>query len=468
MTLLIVIVVLLAFMLLVSGSVMRRNRRDWQATRKYHRALNTLGQLNESGPAVDRPVTARGRSASDVPAKAPASSASSAAQEERAGAKALEGFRIIGPGPDRAPVPEPAMRAPAQESRVLAQASAAPAGASAATTQPSTGTPAGTGRRPPLLGTRHPAAHHLDRRQNGQSRQNGSSPGRRSAPMPTPTPAPAPSGPGNGWADHPPAAPPWDAEDAEEAGRPGRKAPAPPVLVFGADERPRGRHAAPAPVPAGPGPRGRHAAPAGPDADGPDADGPDADAPDPDDSDAGVVTRPAHLRPHRRPGRTGPIGRAGHNGRTPIVAAAAALVLAGAAVGAYQAAGGSGLPSRPAAAKQPIPHDTTVPTTVPPAPTTTVPPFTLVSNTNGTASYRLAGSPSVVVSAQGPCWVEAHQPNAQGSQIFAAILAPGQSETLRAPVFIRLGAPSAVTVTVNGMTLPALVTGGAPWNLDLQ
>lgn len=151
------------------------------------------------------------------------------------------------------------------------------------------------------------------------------------------------------------------------------------------------------------------------------------------------------------------------------------MVLAGAAVGAYEATGGSGLPSRPAAAKRPLaqPNGSGRPTgapttTAPPAPTTTVPPFTMISNANGTASYQLAGNPPVVVSAQGPCWVEANQSNAQGAVIFAATLAPGQSQTFRAPVFIRLGAPSAVTVTVNGTSLPALVTGGAPWNLDLQ
>ncbi|MBO0747665.1 MAG: DUF4115 domain-containing protein, partial [Acidimicrobiaceae bacterium] len=106
--------------------------------------------------------------------------------------------------------------------------------------------------------------------------------------------------------------------------------------------------------------------------------------------------------------------------------------------------------------------------TTAPAPTTTVPPFTLVSNTGGTASYQVTGSSTIVVSAQGSCWVEAHQSNAQGNQIFAALMSSGQSQTFHAPVFIRLGAPAAVTVTVNGASLPGLATDGAPWNLELQ
>lgn len=555
MTLLVAIAVLLILAMLVSSSFMRSGRRDWKATRRYHRALDTLGQINESGPTLDRSVTAPGRSAAEAvrptpgrraearseqraadadpraanPASDHAPQANGAAHGNGAGRRngagqghgqgpgkragrrggampgsrtspgerfepmAAEGFRIIGPVSPSASEEVRVVGASASEEvappaggraprEVTAQEAAAhealhggesqevaPAarGRAPQETQPhrdlrgreseevpatrgraSRVSPAtrarggglpGAGRQAPAAGNRRPAMRYLE----ATGERHGEAPGERLAddrqtrwpPVPLDaSTAPKANGrnglkaapAGDGAGEDSPAVPPWDQEqppwDPKHDGGGQQQEPEPAVLVFGADDVPPGRNTALA------------------------------------DPRAAAVTRPAHLRRNHRRGRA-------------TLAAAAAVVVAGAAVGAYEATDRSG-PTSPVAAKRPLAHhkalQSPAPTTTVPAPTTTVPPFTLVSNTNGTASYQVAGSPTVVVAAHGPCWVQANQPNAQGNQVYAALMAPGQSETLHAPVWIRLGAPSAVTVTVNGASVPALAGSGAPWNFDFQ
>jgi RodZ C-terminal domain len=443
----IVVLVLLALVIVLSGSVMRRSRRDWKATRKYHRALVTLGQLNESGPAFDHTVTAPGRSRTDVALPA---------RIRRAQALREQRFAEAEQQAER-------QRAVSQQG-VSEQGAVSNAAISADITAPATHATRGEGSgakdgaartRPPggtLAGTATSGATAVEGfRILGpvSGRTSGEAPVVRARPgAPTGTLFGAPRQPpvtlrgsaaasGNGSSGQTPHGQAHGGDlrgtGAEEDGGANGQGQKPKVVVLGADEVPGGRE------------RVLGGAQAG----GSNVGG----------SKVGAANGHTQLL-HRR-------------GRVALVGAAAVVML-GAAVGAVEATGGLGLPNTPAAAKRPAHHGATrslaaaPATTVPPAPTTTVPPFTLVSNTNGTASYQVSGSPTVVVSAQGPCWIEAHQPNAQGNQILAALMSPGQSETLHAPVFIRMGAPWAVTVTVNGASLPALATGGSPWNLQFQ
>jgi hypothetical protein len=156
-----------------------------------------------------------------------------------------------------------------------------------------------------------------------------------------------------------------------------------------------------------------------------------------------------------------------------LTVSSVALVLIGAAAVIYAVTDKS--PSHaaapPAAASASAPK-VTVPaattTTAAPASTTTVPPFHLVSNSDGTATYQVAAAAPISLSASGPCWVDAHKASSSGASVFTATMAAGQTQTLTAPVWIRLGAPAAVTIKVNGQALAPPATGGDPLDIELQ
>jgi hypothetical protein len=171
--------------------------------------------------------------------------------------------------------------------------------------------------------------------------------------------------------------------------------------------------------------------------------------------------RPAHLRHRRR------------RSRRPLALGAGAVIVAiGAAAGVYTLTNNT--PSHAAAppVSKPAPKTrVTLPvtTTTVPAPTTTAPPaFSLVSNVDGTATYQVAAAAPITLRATGPCWVDAHQANSSGASVFTATMAAGQTQTLTAPVWIRLGAPAALSIEVNGTTLTTPATGGAPLDVELQ
>jgi Domain of unknown function (DUF4115) len=170
--------------------------------------------------------------------------------------------------------------------------------------------------------------------------------------------------------------------------------------------------------------------------------------------------RPAHLRSrHRR-------------GRRPVVLGVGAVVVAiGAAAGVYTLTDNTPSHAATPPVSKPAPKTrVTLPvTTTVPAPTTTAPPaFSLVSNVGGTATYQVAAAAPITLRATGPCWVDAHQANSSGASVFTATMAAGQTQTLTAPVWIRLGAPAAVAIEVNGTTLTTPATGGAPLDVELQ
>jgi Domain of unknown function (DUF4115) len=125
-------------------------------------------------------------------------------------------------------------------------------------------------------------------------------------------------------------------------------------------------------------------------------------------------------------------------------------------------------PSTTVAPKAQVTVPPTTATTTPAPPTTAAPPFSLVSNVDGTATYQVAAAAPIIVRATGPCWVDAHQANSSGASVFTATMAAGQTQTLTAPVWIRLGAPTAVAIEVNGTTLTTPSTGGAPLDVELQ
>jgi hypothetical protein len=67
----------------------------------------------------------------------------------------------------------------------------------------------------------------------------------------------------------------------------------------------------------------------------------------------------------------------------------------------------------------------------------------------------------VLTASNGRCWIEAHRGSAAGEQLYAGVLEQGQRVQLRGRrLWIRLGAPSAVTATLNGheVALPAVTS----------
>ncbi len=151
-------------------------------------------------------------------------------------------------------------------------------------------------------------------------------------------------------------------------------------------------------------------------------------------------------------------------------AATAALLVAAAAI----AAGGALLQNHPHAAP-PVaqtPRRPAVAATVPSPSTTsptTVPPPTLVAGSTGYSLYRLPVASTILVAAAGRCWVEIRGHGPSGRLIYEGILVAGQSTSAKGRVWVRLGNPTAVTVSVNGHDLaPPAMVAGVPYDLQFE
>ena len=104
--------------------------------------------------------------------------------------------------------------------------------------------------------------------------------------------------------------------------------------------------------------------------------------------------------------------------------------------------------------------------------TTTAPPSVLVprSSTAGGADYTVTtASFSVQVNTTGSCWLEVG-PSAGGPFSFVGTVPAGQQKVFAAAsrLWIRLGAPANVTVTVDGTPLQLHAPGSAPYNLTIS
>jgi hypothetical protein len=104
------------------------------------------------------------------------------------------------------------------------------------------------------------------------------------------------------------------------------------------------------------------------------------------------------------------------------------------------------------------------PTTSPPRPTTTTTISPSVKRPDS-VTYTLSAPAQVTVAATADCWVEARAGSVKGKAISVMILRAGQHESFRAPVWLRLGNPTAVRVTA-GTTALELPSDG-PGNLIL-
>lgn len=165
----------------------------------------------------------------------------------------------------------------------------------------------------------------------------------------------------------------------------------------------------------------------------------------------------ATRRRHRR--------RRNHDRRHRLSSAAmilAAVLIFGGAVFLVANSSSGGHPHRSPAAAHP-------PATSPPAPTTTVPAASLISQTGSTATYQVSGSPTIELTFNSSCWTQIRQGSSSGSVVFEGTETAGSTRQLTGPVWVRLGDPAAVQVTVGGTTLnqPAM-TAASPFNLQFQ
>ena len=168
-----------------------------------------------------------------------------------------------------------------------------------------------------------------------------------------------------------------------------------------------------------------------------------------------------------------PSNRSGRKSVVGVVLAAAAICVALAAIGITLL----GLPGQ--GSSHNLSADTTTPTsakphqttTSSPPPTTNAPPpkpAVLLSASGGTATYELrSASASIVVSANGPCWLEVRANSPLGQIIYEGVLYAGQYSKVTGPAWIRLGNPPAVAVKVDGtvMAVPG-AQSAVPLNLQ--
>lgn len=163
-----------------------------------------------------------------------------------------------------------------------------------------------------------------------------------------------------------------------------------------------------------------------------------------------------------------------HRAVAGVVLAAAAVAVALAAVGIalnLRTAPRQGPQHLQTAATQtpvtaaPAPKPTSTPPTTSAPVTTTVPapsyPAVLVSSSRGTATYQLSSpSASIVVSANGPCWLEVRANSPLGRILYEATLQAGDHASVTGPAWLRLGNPPEVAVKVDGTPMP--VPGSRP------
>jgi len=82
--------------------------------------------------------------------------------------------------------------------------------------------------------------------------------------------------------------------------------------------------------------------------------------------------------------------------------------------------------------------------------------------------YHVPVAARVVVASFGTCWVDAHRGGSQGIDLFQALMNAGERHAMIGPLWIRLGDPAHVSITVNGMALrPPPAERGVPYNVQL-
>jgi hypothetical protein len=122
-------------------------------------------------------------------------------------------------------------------------------------------------------------------------------------------------------------------------------------------------------------------------------------------------------------------------------------------------------PSHPAARAAAPPAST-------PAPASTLAPPpgpVLVTTSAGYSEYRLSGPATIVLTASGTCWVQIRQDGPTGSVLYQGDLYAGQTRPANGPLWLRLGNPTQVTITVNGAALsPPSLVAGEPYNLQFD
>jgi hypothetical protein len=162
----------------------------------------------------------------------------------------------------------------------------------------------------------------------------------------------------------------------------------------------------------------------------------------------------------------------------PLAVAAASVAVAGIALGvelnrparrapqASQSTPPGRRPVLPARSTTTLAAPTT--TAAPRAATVPPQPAVLVSANGGTATYQLtSATASIVVKANGPCWIEVKAGSPRGQVVVEETLSAGQRSSVTGPAWIRLGDPPHVAVMVDGT--PMSVPGaGAAVPLDLQ
>jgi hypothetical protein len=141
----------------------------------------------------------------------------------------------------------------------------------------------------------------------------------------------------------------------------------------------------------------------------------------------------------------------------------AAVVIFGGAVWLVTASSSGSHPHRaPAAAQTPA-------GTAPAPSTTTAAAASLVSQSSTTATYQVSGSPTITITFNSACWTQVRQGSPSGTLLFEGTESAGATKQLTGPVWVRLGNPTAVSISVGGTTVAQpTVTAGTPYNLQFQ
>ncbi len=173
-----------------------------------------------------------------------------------------------------------------------------------------------------------------------------------------------------------------------------------------------------------------------------------------------------------RPRRQGPTFRSSKQGhRRWAAGAVAAAVLIVAGIVGFTLAGGSGSHGRHPALS---PHTTAPRHAVPPvasaqtSPTTAPVTAMLVASSAGSSTYRVDASATITFRAgTGTCWVEIRQTGPYGPVMFTGDLLAGQIREVNGPIWVRLGNPGVIAITVNGTLIsPPGMTTGEPYDLQ--
>ncbi len=214
--------------------------------------------------------------------------------------------------------------------------------------------------------------------------------------------------------------------------------------------------------------------------------GPVSAPPPPAGSLSGGATSPPRLAPIGPTGPSSPLvprplaptgfarprSSSGRRYKT-LGAVAAGLAVIGLGVGFGVGFGLSGSPSvsvhsphASLAAKSPG-SQTSVPSTPPSAATQTT--VTQLSTGSGSATYQVSSSKlTLALMVTGPCWVEAKPSATSFTTLYQGVLQAGVAKTLKArgSIWVRLGDPGNVQVSLDGAAVHLPVSGATPFNLS--